>query len=144
LEYRMNELSLVLPGDVWRDLTTHLLEVPTSDGNRLVVEVTRSEPISGDRLIQHVDADLRTRGRKLRGFELLGREAFETAEVSGISASFRAVTAEGGVHAELAYVPLERALLSFTVTAPVAQAGACREVIVTAIESARLRPPSGR
>ncbi len=135
----MNELSLVLPGDSWHDATIHRLDVPTSDGRRILVEVTRAAPLFGDRLTLHVDAELQAHGRGLRGFELLGREAFEVADVSGVSASFRVITTEGVVHCEVAYLPLEMALLSLMVTAPAAQAGACREVIVGAIESIRLR-----
>jgi hypothetical protein len=144
LEYWMNELSLVLPGGTWHDATVHRLDVPTSGGHRILVEVTRAEPIFGERLRQHVDAELKAHARGIRGFELIGREAFEVAEVTGISASFRAVATEGGVHHEVAYLPLESALLTFAVTAPAPQAAACREVIVSAIESIRLRPAVAR
>lgn len=134
----MNELSLVLPGERWRDASRHFLDVEAPDGNRVSLEVARGEPVFAEELGSHVDADLRLRARQLRGFELLGRERFTVGEVAGISASFRSVTQEGGIHYEIAYVLIPGVLLLFTVAAPVAQSVACREVLVSAIESIRL------
>jgi hypothetical protein len=139
MEYHMNELSLTLPGDRWNDATTNALDVEAPDGSHVVLEIKRGEPVFSEDLSQHVDADLQMRGRTLRGFELLGRQAFEGSEVAGISASFRSVTREGGLHYEVAYVPLNGALLLFTVTAPAASGAVCREVLVSAVESIRLR-----
>jgi hypothetical protein len=139
VEYHINELSLTLPGDRWHDDTTNALDVEAPDGSHVVLEIKRSAPIFSEELSQLVDEDLQMRGRKLRGFELLGRQVFEVSEVAGISASFRSVTREGGIHYEVAYVPLNGALLLFTVTAPAASGAVCREVLVSAIQSIRLR-----
>jgi hypothetical protein len=139
LDYDMNELSLKLPGNGWHDSTRHLLEVEAPDGSQVCLEVTRSAPIFAEELRAQLDAHLRERGRTMRGFELLGREEFGGGDVRGVSASYRSVTRDGGLHYECAYVPLKGALLIFTVTATVGHAAACRAVLVGAVESIQLR-----
>jgi hypothetical protein len=139
LEYRINELTMTLPGSGWEDLSRHRLELPAPDGTRLSLDVVRDAPIARDALAARVDRDLKTHARSQRDFELLVRERFESASLYGERIGFRTSHPEGAIQHEVAYLPLASALLVFVVRGPVKQAEACGQVLREAVGGIQLR-----
>ncbi|MEP7123290.1 MAG: DcrB-related protein [Byssovorax sp.] len=139
MEYRLNELTITLPGTGWEDTSSHRLALPAPDGTRVTLEIRRDAPIAREALAARVDADLKGHGRFQRGFELLVREAFESTELHGVRTSFRTVAPEGAIQHEVAYLPLSEVLLVFVARGTITHARECGELLQAAIESIRLR-----
>ncbi len=135
----MNELSMVLPGEGWVDRSSHHLSIQAPDGSRVNLDITRELPASPAEFLERVDDELRSLSRRVRGFDLLGRQEFQTPAVQGIAASYRSVTPDGALHHEVVYLPLPTSLMVFTVTGFVRHATACSELIGQAIGGARVR-----
>lgn len=138
MEYRINELSLTLPGDGWEDSSVIRLRHPMPDGEDISFEIVRVEAPSGG-LAARVDSDIEGHRRHLRGFELLERQSFERAGVRGALTTFRTVTPDGAIYHEVAYLPLSDVLMVFRASTTTANASACREVIRAVVESFDLR-----
>jgi hypothetical protein len=139
VDYRINELSLTVPGTGWEDTSRNFLELPAPDGTRLSLEIVRDAAIAPDALAARVDADLKGHARFLRGFEPLVRETFASAALQGERTSFRSVAPEGALQHEVAYVPLAEVLLIFVVRGAVQHAEECGQILRAAISSIRLR-----
>jgi hypothetical protein len=139
MEYRINELSLTLPGDGWEDSSIHRLHHPMPDGEEISFEIVRAQATPSGGLAARVDSDIEGHRRHLRGFELLERQSFERAGVRGASTTFRTVTPDGALYHEVAYVPLSDVLMVFRASTTTANASACREVIRAVVESFDLR-----
>jgi hypothetical protein len=139
VEYRMNELSMTLPGAGWIDRTCQTLHLPAPDGTSISLEIARHDPVAPESLGERVDGDLLRSGRLLRGFELVSRQDFQTAAVHGVAVSYRTVSVEGAVHHEIAYLPLAEVLMVFTIRGRIVHAAACHELLGQAIGTLKLR-----
>ena len=139
MEYRINELSFSLPGVGWEDRSDYRLQLQTSDGEIITLEISRGAEMAMGTLAARVHSDLEAQYLHVRGFELVAGQTFQSAEVDGFLTSFRTLTSEGVVYHEVAYVPLAGVILVFRMHASVVHAGACRELIREVIESIRLR-----
>ena len=139
MDYRMNELSLTLPGDAWADESVNVIFVIAPDKSRVAIVVNRSAPVDEDKLAAKVDEDIKNESRRLRGFELLRRGTFTAGGITGVALRFRWVHDDGPLHHAMAYLPLGDRLLLFTITAKASQAGACDELLSAVTETIKPR-----
>jgi hypothetical protein len=125
--YYVNEAMFTLPERGFVDRTIHRLAAPRPGQDPLVVTARRVPLQPGKTLREQVEAELASSAAQVTSFAVVGEAEIALAGLPAILVRVRWRADDAAHYQVQVHVALEETWLSFAVTAPWADRGACDE-----------------